>query len=109
MVALPAARLVTTPLASTVATDALLVLQLTDLSVALEGETVSVNVLVPPLLGMDTDVGDTVTPVTSTVSIADSLISKSSQSICSPASPFQKNILATVFVAPAVKVTLSFT
>ncbi len=67
MVALPSATAVTTPLELTVATDALLVLQLTDLSVALEGETVSVKSLVPPPSGMDTVVGETVTPVTATV------------------------------------------
>ena len=66
MVAEPAATAVTLPLASTVATDVLLLLQFIALSVALSGATVAVRVSVPPSVS-STDVLFKETLVTATV------------------------------------------
>jgi hypothetical protein len=65
IVALPADTPVTTPDELTVATALLLVLQVTDLFVALDGNTVAVSCCVPPTFN-DAVVGDTLTPVTGT-------------------------------------------
>ena len=66
IVAVPAATPVTTPAVLTVATLLLLVLQVTFLLVAVLGNTVGTNVVVPPI-AIDALVGNTVTPVTGTV------------------------------------------
>jgi len=68
MVAEPAATAVTTPVELTVATLVLLLLQVTFLLVALAGDTVAVRVAVCPTVRLNV-VGDTVTPVTGTVSV----------------------------------------
>ena len=66
MVAFPKAIPVTTPVLLTVAIDALLVLHVTLLLLALLGATVVVNVAVEPIFIL-TEVGVTETPVTGTV------------------------------------------
>ncbi len=66
IVAEPAAFAVTTPEEETVATDVLLEDQVTDLSVALEGVTVAVNVWVSPTV-IDSEALLRLTPVTATV------------------------------------------
>ena len=65
IVAVPTAFAVTTPEEDTVATDALLEDQVTDLSVAFEGAIVAVNVWESPSV-MDNEVLFRVTPVTET-------------------------------------------
>jgi hypothetical protein len=64
-VAEPAATPVTNPLEFTVATPVLFELQVTLLFVALDGDTVAVSWDVPPT-PTETDVGETITPVTGT-------------------------------------------
>ena len=66
IVADPAAFAVTTPELETVATDVLLEDQVTDLSVALAGDTVAVSIWVSPTV-IDRDVLFRLTPVTATV------------------------------------------
>jgi hypothetical protein len=66
MVALPTATAVTTPAELTVAIAVLLLDQVTLLLVALLGATVAANVVVPPILVIVAEVGETVTPVTDT-------------------------------------------
>jgi hypothetical protein len=65
MVAVPAATPETNPLALTVATNVLLDAQLTVLLVAFAGATAAVSCWVAPTAS-DTEVGETVTPVTAT-------------------------------------------
>lgn len=65
MVAVPAATPVTTPLALTVAIKGLLEVQVTDLFVALAGETVAVSGMVPAIATLAV-VGVTLTPVAGT-------------------------------------------
>jgi len=66
IVAEPVPTPVTTPDELTAATEVLLEDQVTDLLVALDGETVAVSVVEPPT-GTVAEVGETVTPVTETV------------------------------------------
>ncbi len=66
IVAVPTATAVTKPAVLTVATEALLLLHVTFVLVALAGATVAVNWVVEPIT-MDADVGLTVTPVTGIV------------------------------------------
>ena len=65
IVAVPAAFAVTTPEEETVATDVLLDVHVTDLSVAFDGNTVAVKVWVSPTV-IDSDVLSRLTPVTAT-------------------------------------------
>src|SRR4051812_22411892 len=65
MIALPAAFAVTSPPVLTVATEALLVVQLTFLFVAFAGWIVAVSCCVAPIAMLTVD-GETVTPVTAT-------------------------------------------